>query len=615
MPAVLPPSGSGPSSSGDPERNKTTLSTPPLVEGVIFENDSDYKTVFSQKLNFADALSFQQVIDKRDSSDPYDLSKHFFHFIEALPLISNRVDFSEAKNEFEFFNSLKHFLGQGFPKDTFFSDKRTYLATIYQLLKTKAKPNLKPELSKLLEKAVNLVANNLYHVSLPSNINLTGAEPYNAKKYLEDKLLDISIKETNPGVKRELSKLLGAVSSEQGFTSLLNNVHAHALSLEEARLGLSDYNYSQSLFQASKDLDLAGKVRSSFDRIVSATELFIDSTDNKYGANGSFKSILREELNSDHHEDDVSVNFHESLNNVEDPDLIEKQVDLTFSVMDDLISMGYQYFGFAGFLREYCFDDFAGLLNLDSIHTTATAQDLVYKFLSPDNKSRDFQNYAQLGKIAEGEEYRYPRIFIDFIDKLKSRILDKRKPIHIDIFPIDNGDSLNQWAVPEGEKRVYFNNNYYEKQPTDTYNLCLNIFQFDPGSFHITDEDLESCCTSASWNENGVETPELNVAEALPLVITDLQGRVSNGDAYTLADLDSWKSFIRDGFEVEDPQNKPEFHDGEAYSFVMPDFARFDTELEPDLYKIVFVKGNDGDDDDGDIFDTSPAPEGSLILS
>ena len=551
------------------------------------------------------------------SVNPNDLSKSFFHYIEALPRLARTTDFSEPRTEFEFFNQFKHFAIAGFPNNKIQSDKRTAIALIFQLLKTKAQSQNNPALKKLLEKGIKFAVNNLYHQSMPDNIYLSGHDAFKARCYLENQVLAMASKLTNndQALKKEVGNLLAIISSPDSFRSLLEVVNAHSDELEAIRETHSDYNYdlgrSRDDFDFSQKQAWAQKLRNSFNRIVGATSQFISTNTDKSGFNCKFLGILKSELNEPDYPQDISVNFSESIE--DDIDLIHKQVDMTIETMNDLISMGYKNFGFANFLREYAFSDFAGVLSCHEDMSAVESENLVLEFLNKDNKFRDFKTFAclsgTLSDPAKADEY--VQSFINFIDKLKMVIL--KNDIEVQIFPIDDGSAMSDWQTDDGVNRVCFNNNYFAAQASDTYNIKFNLFKYDPSERYITDDDLESCSNTSIWDGEGLSSTELSLDESLPLVLLNIANQanqpISDGDVFTIAAAEELNQFVRDSFELDDGSPIT----GSSTDFFPPSFERFDTEIEPDLHKIVFVEHKD--DEDGDTWSDSEVPDSSLLLT
>jgi hypothetical protein len=553
---------------------------------------------------------------KIDSTNPYDLTQRFFHYIAALPLLSKTTNFSEANNEFEFFNNFKHFTMSSFPDDKVQSDKRTQLALLYLLLQTKPKTKSNQVMQDLLDKSINFVVNNIFQLSLPTNISLSGQQPFSARSYLEEKLFQIASKVDNKDLKSDIGSLLKKLSKGANFQALLEEVSDHATSLEEIRVNHPDFNYDQSVrnqFDFKQNQALCKKVRVSFDKVLSATEDFITCFKNKTGFNGKFLGILKDDLKDIgevEHAQDISVNF--SGFDEDDLDLLKKQSQVTIDTMKDLIGMGYKNFGFANFLTDYGFADFAGFLSCEEDMNNVQVEEMILDFLSPENKSREFKVYSALHSLNKTSEP-YVELFIDFVNNLKQVILTSGAKV--EIFPIDDGTAISEWDIEDSEARVHFNNNHFAAQDPDTYNMNFNLFKFNPRENFVTDDDLESCCITNVWGANEFDSTEFMVPDALPLLIMELatkaQQKISDGDSFTLAGVEELNQFVRDSFIEEDEQAV-----GASTSdlCVLPSFTRDDCELEPDLYRIFFVEAKDEDDGDED-FSGVKTPDDSLVLT
>jgi hypothetical protein len=614
VPSVLPPSGPNPNRPNGPS-GQIKIEIPEAILNLITDGDEDFKKQLVKQYSLDKSLSLGQMKKKINSSDPYELSNHFFHYIAALPLLSKTTDFAEPNKEFEFFNNFKHFTMSGFPAVKVQSDKRMQLAMIFLLLQTKAKTKANESLQDLLDKSIKFSVNNLFHLSMPTNIAFSGHMSFSARSYLEDKLFEVVAKVENIDLKSAIGSLLQKVSSKEAFRTLLEEVSDHASTLEETREQHPDFNYDVSernVFTFAQNQALLKKVRASFDKVVSATQEFISCFENKSGFNGKFLGILKDDLREFEYSQDISVNF--SGFDEDDLQLLQKQSEVTIDTMKDLASIGYKNFGFANSLTEYCFADFAGFLSCSEDLSTEQTQRLVLDFLSPKNGSRDFKNYLALDslkKIKESDPY--VAHFIDFIDRLKQFSLNN--DVKVEIFPIDDGTALSEWDIEDSDKRVYFNNHHFAAQDPDAYNMNFNLFKFNPNEKFVTDEDLESCCITNVWGDNEFDSTEFLVSEALPLVVMDIASKanqkISDGDVFTIAGAEEMNQFVRDGF-IEDTDNSSDPQMKRLC--VLPSFIRDDQELEPDLYKIFFVEAKDEDDGDEDFSDVK-TPDGSLVLT
>ena len=139
------------------------------------------------------------------------------------------------------------------------------------------------------------------------------------------------------------------------------------------------------------------------------------------------------------------------------------------------------------------------------------------------------------------------------------------------------------------------------------------MFKYDPSERYITDDDLESCSNTSIWDGEGLSSTELSLDESLPLVLLNIANQanqpISDGDVFTIAAAEELNQFVRDSFELDDGSPIT----GSSTDFFPPSFERFDTEIEPDLHKIVFVEHKD--DEDGDTWSDSEVPDSSLLLT
>jgi hypothetical protein len=612
VPSVSPPSGPSSNRPNGPS-GQIRVEIPSDILNLITDSDDKFKKQLIKQYGLDKPLSLGQMRKKIDSTNPDDLTKRFFHYIAALPLLSNTINFSEPNNEFTFFNNFKHFTVSGFKVQ---SDKRTQLALLYLLLQTKSKTKSNQVVQDLLDKSINFVVNNIFKLSLHTNISLSGQQPFSARSYLEGKLFDIASKVDDQDLKSDIGSLLKKLSDGTNFKALLEEVSDHATSLEEIRENYPGFNYDQLVrnqFDFKQNQALCKKVRASFDKVLSATEEFITCFENKTGFNGKFLGILKDDLSEFDYSQDISVNF--SAFDEEDLDLLKKQSQVTIDTMKDLIGMGYKNFGFANFLTKYCFEDFAAHLSYQEDMNNIEVEKMILDFLSPKNNLREFKVYSALYSLKKIENISpYAAVFIEFIDKLKQFSLNN--DVKVKIFPIDDGTALSKWNKVQSEKRVYFDNNYFAAQDPDTYNMNFNLFKFNPRENFVTDDDLESCCITNVLGANEFDSTEFMVPDALPLVIMELaskaQQKISDGDSFTLAGVNDLEQVVRDSF-VE--QHEQAVGASTSDLCVLPSFTRDDCELEPDLYRIFFVEAKDEDDGDGDFSGVKTPDDGSLVLT
>lgn len=601
MPTVLPPSGNN-GFSGE-NNNLIKLDLDPTILDSIFRSKPELSKKIKADFNFNKTESIGKLRELFLGDNPLALREKFFHFLKAIPAMSKVLDFEDTNLYLQVHNHLNTFSFGDNLLDSVTILKETWLLVNHLVLEAKSKTK-NPQAQKVLDEILNYSVSSIVSLASPESINMTGSKAFNPRDFLETETMRIAGLVEEASLKAVYAEFIQKISDSDKFKSLIDLAYDQAEAIDTLReeVYANDDDLQRSLFDSKLMRENLNVARQGFSRLTGLADNYIRANKNKSGFNGKFEKLLNSELKS---RDFPHVAFNFQDYDSGELENVEKRIELTTKVLDDLTKLGYKEWGFANFLSDYGYGNLAHELIEKEGLDADKVRSLVSSFLNSDNTIESFLSFVQAPSLRDSDDD-YTNTFVELLNNLKKTSIEK--DIKISLFsPNVDDEEYEAWSLDDSTQKVILNSMPYSlPKPPGSYAVQLSLLNYSPWNFQVDDEDLLSVMRDCSVNDDKRISLRMAYTDAMPLVVYSLlksaNQEISNGDVFSLAGVDKLNTDLDIGFTAHPIEG------------LETSRVAVDDPFEPNLFSVVFLEEKD-DNDDGDEFSFDFTPDDSHSLT